>query len=195
MNFLALALFAFVAGGTPGPNNIMLMASGTNFGLRRTLPHMAGILSGVFSILILVGSGLGSIFQNYPALFPFLRWCGAFYILFIAYRIVRAGQVATEDKMKQPLRFFEAFLFQYLNVKAWAMSISVFAWFGNPGWFYLWNALSIASVFVVVIIPGLFFWTSLGFFLRRYLQSPRALTVFNWAMASLLVLSIGLLFL
>src|SRR5690554_1257940 len=88
---LSLALFAFVNSITPGPNNVMLTASGATFGYRRSLPHMLGITLGVAIMLLLVGAGLGSVFAAMPGLYVALKYIGAVYLLYLAFRIARAG--------------------------------------------------------------------------------------------------------
>lgn len=120
----ALILFCFVSGVTPGPNNVMLMSSGVNFGFRRTLPHLLGVVLGFALMVALIGLGLDAIFAHVPQLLPIMRWAGAAYMLWLAWRIANSGPVRDGDARGRPLGFFGAAAFQWINPKAWAIAIS-----------------------------------------------------------------------
>ena len=118
---LAFAGFAFVSSVTPGPNNAMLLASGVNYGFRRTVPHIAGISLGCVAMLILVGLGLGRLFAAVPQLYLILRYAGAAYLLWLAWKIATAGPMTDQKAASRPMTFWQAAAFQWVNPKAWIL--------------------------------------------------------------------------
>ncbi len=184
-----LALFAFVSSATPGPNNLMLMASGANFGFLRTIPHMLGISIGFGVMLILVGSGLVQIFDRYPLFHPLLTGASIAYMLWLAWKIAHAAPVAKSDSTGAPMTFFQAAAFQWVNPKAWAMALSGITVYVADARLEL---LALAAfVFICVNLPSITLWTAAGQQLQRILTSPRRLRSFNWTMALLLVASLA----
>ena len=122
--FLALLVFSFVSSVTPGPNNIMLFASGVNFGLRRTWPHAFGISAGFGVLLVAVGAGVGLVLTTLPQLFMVLKLLGGAYMLYLAWRIANSGPVEEGHSEARPMTFLEAAAFQWVNPKAWVMAVS-----------------------------------------------------------------------
>lgn len=181
---LALAGFAFVTSITPGPNNLMLLASGTNFGLRRSLPHLLGISLGFGVMLVLVGLGLGEVFTRYPALHGVLKWASLAYLLYLAWKVAHAAPPTASEVRGQPMGFVAAALFQAVNPKAWAMSLTAVTAYSELG------VAAVAAVFVLVNLPCCGSWALLGEQMRRWLHRPRALRAFNWCAAGLMVLSV-----
>jgi threonine/homoserine/homoserine lactone efflux protein len=118
VTLLALVTFAFATSITPGPNNMMLFASGVNFGFRRTIPHMFGIGAGFFSLLIGVGFGLGAVLKTYPLLFTILKFAGGAYLLYIAWSIAMSRSISSGTAGARPMTFLEAAAFQWINPKA-----------------------------------------------------------------------------
>ena len=169
---------------TPGPNNLMLAASGVNFGFRRTLPHMLGISIGVGIQIVLVAGLLAWVMTWLDALRLPLVFVGCAYLLWLAWRQARAGQPGSSEK-RQPLGFFGAALFQWVNPKAWMMVLNAAILFlpRGGGW---GAALSLALVCALVNFPCIALWAVVGDRLRFRLRDPRALRVFNYAMALLL---------
>jgi threonine/homoserine/homoserine lactone efflux protein len=193
-NFAALVLFAVVGAFTPGPNNIMVMASGTTFGFARTVPHILGVTVGFVVVLVAFGLGLGRIFQAYPALHETLRFAGAAYLLYLAWRIARAGDPGANEAARKPLTFVEAALFQWLNVKALTLAVGVVTAFTTVGG-NLWLELAwIVVVFALATLATLVTWCWFGMAIRRLLGSPRVLRAVNLSLAGLLALSVVLLF-
>ena len=186
---LPLALFAFVSSVTPGPNNVMLTASGASFGYRRTVPHMLGISLGVVAMLLLVGLGLGVAFEREPRLYTWLKYLGAAYLLWLAWKIARAGQAGAGQAGAQPFGFWQAAAFQWVNPKAWIMAIGIVATY-TPSDGYAGNLLLAALVLGLVNYPSVSVWTLFGSAVGRALRTPQALQRFNWCMAALLVLSL-----
>ena len=185
---IALAAFALITSITPGPNNLMVMASGANFGVRRTLPHMAGVLFGFNFMVWIVGAGLISVLEAVPASFIVLKALSAAFLLFLAWKIANAAAPGDDPKAVggKPLSFFQAAAFQWVNPKAWALSISAVGAYVNEAH----PVLSLAAVGVVFLAagaPSMSTWMLLGTQLRRFLTNAARLRFFNWTCAALLV--------
>ena len=185
----ALALFGIVTAVTPGPNNVMLMTSGLNFGFRRTLPHMWGVTLGFGLMAALVGLGLAGVFKAWPQLFVILKWVGALYLLVLAVKIARADAVQEGRDTGTPLSFLQAASFQWINPKAWIIVISACTTYAVPD-HYTSSILTVALVLTAVTFPCVSVWVLFGASLRRALGNPRMLRLFNWSMAALLVASL-----
>ncbi|QLC74599.1 LysE family translocator [Pseudomonas sp. LPB0260] len=187
---LAFVLFAFVTSITPGPNNMMLLASGVNFGLRRSVPHMLGISLGFMVLVLAVGLGLGQLFEQVPALYGILRYAGAAYLLYLAWKIAQAGAPDSEGaRSAKPFSFLQAAAFQWVNPKAWVMAIGAITTY-TPQEDFLVNVVLIAALFALVNCPSVGLWTVTGSLLRNWLNDPRVLRRFNIGMALLLVASL-----
>lgn len=187
---LALVAFAFATSITPGPNNLMLLASGLNFGVRRTVPHMLGIGVGFVVMVVLVGLGLGRVFDAWPMLFGVLKVAGALYLCWLAYGLARAGPLQEGGPARgRPMTFFGAAAFQWVNPKAWVMAVSATATYARPEDFAA-SVLVVALVFGAVNLPSVSAWALFGAALRRHLTNPRRVRVFNLLMAGLLVASL-----
>lgn len=186
---LALTLFAFVSSITPGPNNLMLMASGANFGFRRTLPHMLGVVIGFTLMIVLVGVGLVQVFDIYPISHQILKVVSVIYLFWLAWKIANAapleGDVQSEGK---PITFIQAALFQWVNPKAWTMALTAISAYTPDQTLYYVSL--VALVFGIVNLPSVSVWTVLGEQMARFLTSAARLRAFNWAMAGLLILSL-----
>lgn len=191
---LSLILFAFVGSITPGPNTVMVTASGAAFGFARTIPHILGIAFGVSAVIVAFGLGLGEIFRTYPEAHRWLRVVGAAYLLYLAWRIARAGDPGAIEGARKPLSFIEAALFQWVNPKALTLVLGVVTAFttvgGNP-----WIELTvICVVFAGACVIASVIWCLFGMAIRTFLKSPRALRVTSLVLAAVLALSVVMLF-
>jgi threonine/homoserine/homoserine lactone efflux protein len=186
---IAFIVFALVGLYTPGPNNVMLLASGLNFGLRRTLPHVAGVSFGFAFLVAVVGLGLGAVFAAYPLLQSILKYAGAAYLVYLAVAIARSGPVASGDGTSRPLSFMEAALFQWINVKGWVIAIGTITAYAALA-SYPWNILTMAVLLLVLGLSSSVAWTLFGSSLQSLVRSPVAVRVFNWVMAGLLLASL-----
>lgn len=187
--FSALLLFALATLFTPGPNNIMLMTSGLNFGFKRTRPHLFGVSLGFGTMALCVGLGLGAVFKAYPLLHLALKALGTSYLLYLAWKIAHAGPMQDGQDKGAPFTFFQAAAYQWVNPKAWSMAVGAMAAFA-PRSGYPFNEIIIAFVFATLGTVSAGTWAIFGTKLRSLLKTPRALKVFNLVMAVLLVASL-----
>jgi threonine/homoserine/homoserine lactone efflux protein len=188
----AFSMFALVTSITPGPNNFMLLASGVNFGFRNSIPHMLGISSGFFVMVLAVGFGLAEIFANFPWVYGLLKWVGAIYMLYLAWCIATSGPLEdarSQGRSPKPLSFSGAALFQWVNPKAWIMAVSAFSTYVPASSGFVAVA-STAFLFALVNLPSVGVWALFGSRLRHVLQVRRNLLLFNYGMAGLLVASL-----
>ena len=187
----ALVVFAFVAAATPGPNNMMLLTSGVNYGFRRTIPHMAGITLGFAVMIALIGFGIGQLFDRLPWLYDVLRGASVSYMLWLAWHIANAGPIARDVLADdaRPMSFLEAAAFQWVNPKAWATCLTAVAAYTLPIKFTL-SMIVVISIFALVTIPVVAMWTVFGVSLRGLLADPRRVRIFNVVMALALVASL-----
>ncbi|MFT0519136.1 LysE family translocator [Pseudomonas faucium] len=186
----SFAIFAFVSSITPGPNNTMLLASGVNFGFLQTLPHALGVSCGFMAMVLAVGLGLGAVFEAFPQIYSVLRYAGAAYLVYLAWKIATSGPlVGGTQASGEPLSFLGAAAFQWVNPKSWVMAIGAITTY-TPAEGYIYNVLVVAACFAVVNIPCVLSWAGFGSALRRFLTKQSHLLVFNVSMAVLLVLSL-----
>jgi threonine/homoserine/homoserine lactone efflux protein len=186
---LPLLGFVIVSTTTPGPNNLMVLISGANWGLRPTLPHIFGIATGFPILIMAVGLGLGMAFDALPALQVILKWVAFVYLCWIAWRIARAGRPEARGKRGRPMRFIEAVAFQWVNPKAWAMVLAGVALYTTKDGNRLMEVSLMAALFGIVCIPNGIVWTLFGSAISRLLDDDVRRQRFNIAMALLLVIS------
>ena len=186
---LALVVFAFTTSITPGPNNMMLFASGVNFGFRRTIPHMLGIGAGFFSLLIGVGFGLGAVLKTMPLLYTALKFAGGLYLVWIAWKIANSRSLTEGQAGAKPMTFLGAAAFQWVNPKAWVMAVTAMATYTDTQR-YFFTVTIVGLAFALVNVPSVSTWAGFGSALRDWLSDPVRLKWFNITMAVLLVLSL-----
>jgi threonine/homoserine/homoserine lactone efflux protein len=194
---LLLPLLTFVVAMTitPGPNNIMITASGANFGFRRTIPHLMGIVIGFPVMTLAIGVGLGELFKSWPVVHTVLKYAGTAYLLYLAYRIATAARGGEAQSRGRPLTFLEAAAFQWANPKGWMMAVGAISAYTTVGGNPFLESLVIAATFGVIAVPAVGVWAVFGVAVGRLLSSDRALRIFNLTMAALLVASLALLYL
>jgi threonine/homoserine/homoserine lactone efflux protein len=191
---LPLTLFALAGTATPGPNNVMLTASGASFGFRRSLPHMLGITVGFPVMIIAVGLGLGEVFTRYPQLHLALKYVGAAYLLYLAWRIAQASDPDAGEAGGKPLTFLEAAGFQWVNPKAWMLALSTIPAFTTVGGNYYVELGIIAAVYGAICMPSCAAWCLFGVAIRQLVNSPETARVVNLVLAGLVAASVVLLF-
>ncbi|HKI98970.1 MAG TPA: LysE family translocator [bacterium] len=192
---LALLVFVFAIGTTPGPTNAMVSASGANFGYRRTLPHILGTLFGLPALIVAMGLGLGRLFQAHPPLQQGLKVAGSAYLLYLAWRVVTAGRPQGPRGGGRPLTFVEAAAFQWVNPKIWLAGLAALASYARAADGYWADTLVVAAAFCGVVLLATNLWCLGGVAIGRALASRRARLAFNLVMGLLIVLSIALLYL
>ena len=186
--YLALVLFAFVSSVTPGPNNVMLLASGANFGFIKTIPHMLGISIGHVFMTILIGTLIMEIFKLYPVTFIFLKiFCGI-YLLYFAWKIATISIGESSNSTSKPFSFYQAAIFQWVNPKAWAMSLTAITIYAPEKNFF--SVCIVAIIFGFVNLPCVSIWTVFGQNLRVFLNTKKRLKLFNFTMAFLLIITL-----
>ena len=195
LNLLAIASFAFVTSVTPGPNNLMLLASGANFGFRRTLPHMLGISLGMALLLTCVLGGLGELFSRFPLLQVLLRIAGVGYLLWLSWKILQTPprDLQQGNDEARPFSWWQAVLFQFVNPKAWIMAITAVSSFTLAGDAYWASGLALVLVFVVVNLPAIAVWAGFGTLMQQFLSTAARQIRFNRVMAVLTALTIVLI--
>ncbi|MET0916969.1 MAG: LysE family translocator [Burkholderiales bacterium] len=186
----ALALFCTVTLFTPGPNNLMLMTSGLNFGFRRGLPHLLGVTLGFTAMVLVVGLGLGAVFVAWPLLYVALKYAGAAYLLYLAWQIAVSLPPAPGDaSVGTPIGFLKAAAFQWVNPKAWVMAVGAVSTYAAVAQFPL-NVIVIAALYCVLGFASSGTWLGFGAALQLVLRHRKAVRVFNIVMALLLVASL-----
>lgn len=190
---VALAGFALVSSATPGPNNLMLMSSGTHFGFLRTLPHLTGVTLGFVFLILCVGAGLIKLFEIVPGAHLALKIGSVSYLLWLAWKIATAPTQppadAAEPHARRPMTFVQAALFQWVNPKAWTMALGAVAAY-VPLTHPVVGLGLVAMVFGLINLPSCGCWVAMGMQLRRILDDPGKLRVFNVGAAALLVASL-----
>lgn len=184
----ALLVFAFVSSITPGPNNLMLMVSGANFGLKRTVPHIVGVGFGFVSLVLLVGIGIAQIFTLWPASYVLMKVACAAYMIWLAWKIATSASTPEARRNARPMTFLQAAAFQWVNPKGWAMALTSITAYAPEANFT--GALFVALVFGLINIPSVTAWAAFGQQMSGWLKAPRALRRFNWTMAALLLASL-----
>jgi threonine/homoserine/homoserine lactone efflux protein len=197
---LALSVFAAVSSGTPGPNNLMILTSGVNFGMKRSFPHLMGITLGFCFMIFCVGMGLQTMFVLLPQLETVLRYGGTVYLLWLAWKIAHSGPISSgagECKATgaKPMGFWAAAAFQWVNPKAWFMAISAITTYASTAenaamGSKLSQVLLVVLIFGAINLPLVACWGWFGSAMRQFLQDPRKLKAFNLTMAILLVASL-----
>jgi threonine/homoserine/homoserine lactone efflux protein len=185
---VAFVVFAVAALFTPGPNNIMLMTSGLNFGFVRTLPHALGVALGFGFLVLVIGFGLGAVFSAYPVIYTVLKFAGAAYLLYLAWRIANAGPVAGGVRGR-PMTFLEGAAFQWVNPKGWVIAVGAVAAYAAIARFPL-NVVMIAGLFTFIGTLSSWTWLLFGTGLRPIVTDPAKVRVFNIVMALALAASL-----
>ena len=186
--FAALVLFAFVTSITPGPNNMMLMASGANFGIRRTVPHMLGVALGFVIMALVVGAGLVQVFDAYPVSYTVLKVVSVTYLLWLAWKIASAAGIDGRKTVAKPMTFLQAVAFQWVNPKAWTMAVGAITAYAPSQ--TMGSIAAVAVIFGMVNLPTVGSWTVIGQQMARFLNTPGRMVLFNRVMAGLLVASL-----
>lgn len=186
-----LLAFAFATSITPGPNNALVMMTAANWGFRASLPAFFGVEVGFMVLLLATGFGLGGLFATWPALHLILKWACFAWLLVLAWKLARTRSYDTGAPAdNRPLTFFQMVLFQWVNPKAWMMTIGAVALFVPVGSEPLVPVLRIILAYLIAGAPCVLVWAWFGLAIARFLTNPRRVRIFNITMAVLLVLSL-----
>ena len=194
IQLLGLVGFSFVSAVTPGPNNILLWASGATFGLRRTVPHVLGTAVGLGAMALAAAAGIAALLAALPVLGVAMRVAGSAYLLFLAWQIARSGTLAAGEASR-PLSIPEAAAFQVVNPKAWIFALGAVTTFRPPELSEVVGSLAIAAVMMAVILPAAGLWAAFGDALGSLLHRERTRRVVNLVLAALVVATIALVWL
>ena len=187
---LPLLGFVLVSTCTPGPNNLMVLASGANFGLGRTLPHILGIALGFPVLIFAIGFGLRFVFDAYPVVHEILKYLSFAYLLWLAWKIAAAGRPQAKDGDAKPLTFLQSAAFQWVNPKGWAMAIGAMALFTTATGNEFLEVGLIAALFGLACLPNGVAWALFGRAIAGFLENDRQRFWFNIGMAVLLIVSV-----
>ena len=187
---LSITLFGIVAAYSPGQNNFVAFYSGFNFGITRTLPHIIGVTFGFPFLLLCVALGLINVFKLYPLIQEILKYLGTLFLIYLAYKISFSSSKNQENKNKNPVKFIETFIFQFLNPKAVIASIIIVSTYIQVGENFVSHTTQIVILALLVSVTSITLWTFLGKFFRKFATNQKFINYFNYVMSLLLLLSI-----
>jgi len=188
--YLAIFIFAASTTVTPGPNNIMIMSSGLNYGIKKSMPHLLGICFGFPAMVIMVGLGFSIVFEMYPLFHEVIKVLGVVYLLYLAWLIASSSPTSLEGANSKAFSFTQAALFQWVNPKAWVMATSAVSAYTSLSSDIFFQVIFIALAFFVVAFPCVGIWLVFGVGLKKYLKSEKHQKIFNLSMALLLIASV-----
>jgi len=176
-------------GFTPGPNNAVAAYSGFNFGIRKTLPLILGVGFGYTTLIILINFVLISTFKNYPIIQEIIRVLGTFFLIYLAYKI-SFSKISLDGKTENPVKFFDKFIFQFINPKGVMAGVTLSSNFVEQGENYLNHSIWVIIVCSITAFLSITSWTFLGKFLRKFATNNNFIKRFNYAMSLLLIICI-----
>ena len=188
-DILALSIFLFVGAFSPGPNNLLASYSGFNFGIKKTLPLIYGVTFGFPIVLIAVNSGLAIAFNQFPLFQDVLKILGSGFLIYMAYKIAVSSK-SEKKEIKNPAKFFNMILFQFINPKAVLFAIMVISTFINTNENFLRDTIIVLSVAITFSFVSIFSWCLLGKFLRRFATNKKFVQTFNYVMSFLLIVCV-----
>ena len=186
---LLLVGISLSLGFTPGPNNAVAAYSGFNFGIRKTLPLILGVGFGYTTLIILINFVLISTFKNYPIIQEIIRILGTFFLIYLAYKI-SFSKISSDGKTENPVKFFDKFIFQFINPKGVMAGVTLSSNFVEQGENYLNHSIWVIVVCSVTAFLSITSWTFLGKFLRKFATNNNFIKLFNYAMSLLLIVCI-----
>ena len=181
-----ISVYYFVMYATPGPNNSILTASGIKFGFIRSIPNIIGISSGHGIQLALVCFGLGSLFMQFPILLEILKYIGACYLLYLAWKMFGSLNISITDEKSSPLKYYEAILFQFVNPKAWVICITAVSLFYPEQENLIIGTLFLVIMSTIINLPSISMWAFGGSVIRHYLSNKKLKKIIEWFLAFLL---------
>ena len=190
---LTLILFGIVTAFTPGPNNISAAYSGFNFGFKKTIPLMLGVIFGWTSLLIAMELGLVIIFQKFENLQLIIRILGSFFLIYLAYKIAFSS-LDKKNNLQKPIRFIDMYLFQFINPKSVVVAMTAVSIFIDTKDNYLSDVILVTSVYFFMAVFSISSWCLLGKYLRKFVTSEKFIKNFNYTMSFLLIVCVILFY-
>ena len=187
--FLPLILFGIATAFTPGPNNILSSYSGFNFGFKKTIPLMLGVILGWTTMLTVMASGLIIIFQKYIFLQSIIKILGTIFLIYLAYKIAFSSTNGSEN-IKKPVLFFDTFLFQFINPKGVMVAMIAVSTFIDVQNNYLRDATIVIITYFFMAVFSVSSWCLLGKYLRKFATSKNFIKKFNYTMSFLLIVCV-----
>ena len=191
--FLPLILFGIATAFSPGPNNIMSSYSGFNFGFKKTIPLMLGVIFGWMTLLVSMELGLIIIFQKINYLQTVIKILGSIFLIYLAYKIAYSN-IKKNNPLKKPIRFLDMFLFQFINPKSVVVSMTVVSTFIDAQNNYVRDFIIVTSIGFFVAVFSISSWCLLGKYLRKFVTSDRFIKNFNYTMSFLLIVCVILFY-
>ena len=183
---LSLSLFMLGTSCSPGPNNIVASYSGFNFGVKKTFPHMLGVIFGFTTMVVVLNFGLINIFKFYPFLQILLTISGSIFLVYLAYKLAFTKNL-NENKKENPVKFIETFFFQFLNPKGVIVGIIIVSTYVEPGNNFIKYSMWVIGVSFICAAISITFWTLVGKFLRKFATNEKFIKLFNYVMSILLL--------
>ena len=187
--FFPLILFGIATAFTPGPNNILSSYSGFNFGFKKTIPLMLGVILGWTTMLTVMASGLIIIFQKYIFLQSIIKILGTIFLIYLAYKIAFSSTKGSEN-IKKPVLFFDTFLFQFINPKGVMVAMIAVSTFIDVQNNYLRDATIVIITYFFMAVFSVSSWCLLGKYLRKFATSKNFIKKFNYIMSFLLIVCV-----
>tara|TARA_B100001741_G_scaffold169786_1_gene140261 strand:- start:67 stop:657 length:591 start_codon:yes stop_codon:yes gene_type:complete len=183
---LSLSLFMLGTSCSPGPNNIVASYSGFNFGVKKTFPHILGVIFGFTTMVIVLNFGLINVFKFYPFLQKLLTIFGSIFLVYLAYKLAFTKNLS-ENKKENPVKFIETFFFQFLNPKGVIVGIIIVSTYVEPGNNFIKYSMWVIGVSFICAAISITFWTLVGKFLRKFATNEKFIKLFNYVMSILLL--------
>jgi len=191
---LSMSLFMLVTSCSPCPNNIVASYSAFNFGIKKTIPHMCGVIFGFTTLVALVNFGLINIFKMFPIIQEILKYGGSFFLIYLAYKIA-FSKSSSNGSSDNPVKFIQTFFFQFLNPKAVIVSVIIVSTYVDSGENFINHSLWVLIVALIFACFSIFFWSLVGKFLRKFATNDKIIKRFNYIMSFLLLTCIATFYL
>ena len=182
---LLLIGISFSLGFTPGPNNAVASYSGFNFGIKKTIPLILGVGLGYTTLVIIINFALISTFKQFPIIQEIIRILGTFFLIYLAYKIA-VSNTSQEEIKKNPVSFFDTFIFQFVNPKGVMAALTLISKFVSES-NYLMTSIMVIIVCSATAFLSITTWTFLGKFLRKFATNNSFIKRFNYAMSFLIL--------
>ena len=190
---ISLLLFGIVASLSPGPNNIMTSYTAFNFGVKKTIPTMLGVIIGWTILVIFLQVGSVIVFQRLEILQKIITVLGSIYLLFMAYKI-SFSSIKLKKASPKPITFLNTFFFQFVNPKSIIIALAAIAMFINPQENFIKDSIILTTIFFFMAVGSQAAWCLMGKYLRKFATSDKFIKNFNYTMSFLLIVCVILFY-